>query len=64
MPGSFLKDEGGPVINKSYFVEVVQGIRKDIPPGHIKTEKVPTKTDYGVRIDTKYVYPDGTVIIR
>lgn len=64
MPGSFLKDEGGPVINKTYFAEVVDGTRKDLPDGWVRKEKIIVKTDYGMRFDTKYIYPDGTELIR
>lgn len=64
MPGSFLEEKNGPIINKTYIATVVDGIREDVPSGHTRSYKRPVKTEYGVRIDTVYVYPDGREVVR
>jgi hypothetical protein len=64
MPGSFLDETNGPIINKTYMAEVVSGSRKDVPPGWTGRRKEVTRTEYGVRIDIVYSYPDGKEVRR
>ena len=64
MPGSFLEETNGPVINKTYIAEIVSGLRKEVPPGWERRKKEVVTTDYGARIDTIYEYPDGTSFRR
>lgn len=65
MSTSLLHDNNnGRAINAGHIVATVQGIRRDVPEGWTKRRVEPVQTDYGVRIDIIYEYPDGSIIRR
>lgn len=64
MTSMFDKDDVGPAINATHMVTVVDGIRRDVPPGWIARRRIEVPTEYGVRVDTVYIYEGGHVEIR